>query len=147
MFNCLVVWLFLKSAPRLFEVLDECSDLNNIEIIHEVLDIINKEQWIHPQTCPSHGDMLWMQSVAIKSTICRGVELYTISTINFSIHGCNNYNGKYITAINKSLLIFFFIWIIRMIFVDTENDMDTINNFEKQHFCRFLLIFLLIFWS
>ena len=47
----------------------------------------------------------------------------------------NNYmfiwieNGKYITAINKKILRFSF-WITRMISIDTENDMDTENNFE-----------------
>ena len=48
-------------------------------------------------------------------------------------------NGKYITAINKKCICFFFILITRMIMIDTENDMDTENNFENNNILRIFI--------
>ena len=45
-------------------------------------------------------------------------------------------NGKYVAVINKKFINFFFIWITRVIFVDTKNDMDTTNDFENNIILR-----------
>ena len=47
--------------------------------------------------------------------------------------------GKHIKAINKKFIHIFFIWISRMIFVDTENDMDTDNDFENNSILRIVI--------
>ena len=44
-------------------------------------------------------------------------------------------NGKYFTAINKKLILFFFIRITRMS-IDNENGMNTENDFESTTFCE-----------
>ena len=54
-------------------------------------------------------------------------------------------NGKYFTAINKKLILFFFIRITRMS-IDNENGMNTENDFEITTFCELSLIYLMIFW-
>ena len=37
-------------------------------------------------------------------------------------------NGKYITALNKKFIHFFFIWITQ---IDTENEMDAENDLDN----------------
>ena len=56
-------------------------------------------------------------------------------------------NGKYITAITKSLYVFSLFGKHRWFSIDTENDMDTENDFESNinNILRILLIYLIDF--
>ena len=55
-------------------------------------------------------------------------------------------HNNYFTAIKK-VFIFFFIWITRMIFyIDTENNMDTENDFENNDILRILINILDDVW-
>ena len=55
------------------------------------------------------------------------------------------WTGKYITAINKKFICLFFIWIIGMISIYTENEWILKTILKITTLCGFSLIHLMIF--